>query len=39
MMCLARADFGLERIIAYVTGLSNVHDAIPFPHTPGNARY
>jgi asparaginyl-tRNA synthetase len=35
------AGFGLgfERNIAYVTGLSNVRDAIPFPRTPGNARY
>src|SRR3982075_2143343 len=35
------AGFGLgfERTIPYVTGLSNVRDAIPFPRTPGNARY
>jgi asparaginyl-tRNA synthetase len=35
------AGFGLgfERTIAYVTGLNNVRDAIPFPRTPGNARY
>jgi asparaginyl-tRNA synthetase len=35
------AGFGLgfERTIAYVTGLSNVRDAIPFPRTPGNAKY
>src|SRR6202165_6052980 len=35
------AGFGLgfERTIAYVTGLTNVRDAIPFPRTPGNARY
>ncbi len=30
---------GLERTVAYVTGLSNVRDAIPFPRTPGNAKY
>jgi asparaginyl-tRNA synthetase len=30
---------GLERTIAYVTGLANVRDVIPFPRTPGNARY
>ena len=30
---------GLERTIAYVTGLANVRDAIPFPRTPGNAKY
>ena len=35
------AGFGLgfERTIAYVAGLSNVRDAIPFPRTPGSARY
>ncbi len=35
------AGFGLgfERTISYVTGLSNVRDVIPFPRTPGNARY
>ena len=35
------AGFGLgfERTLAYVTGLSNVRDAIPFPRTPGHARY
>ena len=38
---VAHAGFGLgfERTMAYVTGLSNVRDAIPFPRTPGNARY
>jgi asparaginyl-tRNA synthetase len=30
---------GLERTVVYVAGLSNVRDAIPFPRTPGNARY
>jgi asparaginyl-tRNA synthetase len=35
------AGFGLgfERTIAYVTGLANVRDVIPFPRSPGNARY
>jgi asparaginyl-tRNA synthetase len=35
------AGFGLgfERTVAYVTGLSNVRDAIPFPRTPGSAGY
>jgi asparaginyl-tRNA synthetase len=35
------AGFGLgfERTLAYVTGLANVRDAVPFPRTPGNARY
>jgi len=35
------AGFGLgfERTVAYVTGVSNVRDVIPFPRTPGSARY
>jgi asparaginyl-tRNA synthetase len=35
------AGFGLgfERTVAYVTGLGNVRDVIPFPRTPGNVRY
>jgi asparaginyl-tRNA synthetase len=35
------AGFGLgfERTLAYVTGLANVRDAIPFPRTPGHAEY
>jgi asparaginyl-tRNA synthetase len=32
-------DLGFERTLAYVTGLANIRDAIPFPRTPGNARY
>lgn len=30
---------GLERMVAYVTGLGNVRDAIPFPRTPRNASF
>ena len=35
------AGFGLgfERTISYITGLANVRDVIPFPRTPGKARY
>jgi asparaginyl-tRNA synthetase len=35
------AGFGLgfERTLAYATGLANVRDVIPFPRTPGNAKY
>ena len=38
---VAHAGFGLgfERTVAYVTGLANVRDVIPFPRTPGHARY
>jgi len=35
------AGFGLgfERLIQFVTGLSNIRDVIPFPRTPGNASF
>ncbi|MDY3846526.1 MAG: asparagine--tRNA ligase [Eubacteriales bacterium] len=30
---------GFERIIMYVTGVSNIRDVIPYPRTVGNAEY
>ena len=35
------AGFGLgfERFLMYVTGMENIRDVIPFPRTPGNARF
>ena len=35
------AGFGLgfERLLAYVTGMENVRDVIPFPRTPGHADF
>lgn len=35
------AGFGLgfERIIMYITGVSNIRDVIPYPRTPGNAEF
>lgn len=35
------AGFGLgfERLLSYVTGLTNVRDVIPFPRTPKHARF
>lgn len=35
------AGFGLgfERMLMYVTGMSNIRDVIPFPRTPGNALF
>lgn len=30
---------GLERLVSYVTGVTNVRDVIPFPRTPGSAPY
>ena len=35
------AGFGLgfERMIMYLTGISNIRDVIPFPRTVGNLEY
>ncbi len=35
------AGFGLgfERLVSYVTGMSNVRDVIPFPRTPRSANF
>jgi len=35
------AGFGLgfERMILFITGMSNIRDVIPFPRTPGNAEF
>ena len=35
------AGFGLgfERAVSYITGMNNVRDVIPYPRTPGSARY
>ena len=35
------AGFGLgfERLILFVTGMSNIRDVIPFPRTPGNVSF
>ncbi len=30
---------GLERLILFVTGMSNIRDVIPFPRTPKNAEF
>lgn len=30
---------GFERIIMYMTGMSNIRDVIPFPRTPKNAEF
>jgi asparaginyl-tRNA synthetase len=30
---------GFERLVSYVTGLNNIRDVIPFPRTPGNAKF
>ncbi|MEJ6951682.1 asparagine--tRNA ligase [Natronospora cellulosivora (SeqCode)] len=30
---------GFERILMYISGMSNIRDVIPFPRTPGNAKF
>jgi asparaginyl-tRNA synthetase len=30
---------GFERMIQFVTGMTNIRDVIPFPRTPGNAEF
>lgn len=30
---------GFERLLMYVTGMENIRDVIPFPRTPGNAKF
>ena len=30
---------GFERIIMYITGMTNIRDVIPFPRTPNNADF
>jgi asparaginyl-tRNA synthetase len=30
---------GLDRALAYATGMANIRDVIPFPRTPGNADF
>ena len=35
------AGFGLgfERLIMYITAISNIRDVLPFPRTPGSAEF
>ena len=30
---------GFERLVLFVTGMSNIRDVIPFPRTPKNAEF
>ena len=30
---------GFERMVLFITGMSNIRDVIPFPRTPGNAEF
>ncbi|HAD03147.1 MAG TPA: asparagine--tRNA ligase, partial [Desulfuromonas sp.] len=35
------AGFGLgfERLLMYISGMENIRDVIPFPRTPGSAKF
>jgi asparaginyl-tRNA synthetase len=30
---------GFERLVQFVTGMTNIRDVIPFPRTPGSAEF
>ncbi|MCI6615068.1 MAG: hypothetical protein MSC51_04445, partial [Mollicutes bacterium] len=30
---------GFDRLIMYITGISNIRDTQPYPRTPGSLRY
>jgi asparaginyl-tRNA synthetase len=30
---------GLDRLVTYITGLTNIRDAIPYPRVPGRADF
>ena len=30
---------GLERVIQFITGMTNIRDVVPFPRTPGSAEF
>lgn len=30
---------GLERLVQFISGMENIRDVVPFPRTPGNARF
>jgi asparaginyl-tRNA synthetase len=30
---------GVERVLQFITGMTNIRDVIPFPRTPGNAEF
>ena len=36
---LAGFGLGFERLVMYVTGMTNIRDVIPFPRTPQNAEF
>ncbi len=38
-VCHAGYGLGFERLIMYITGMSNIRDVLPFPRTPGSAEF
>jgi asparaginyl-tRNA synthetase len=30
---------GFDRVLMYMSGMANIRDVIPFPRTPGNAKF
>jgi len=30
---------GFERLVQFITGMTNIRDVIPFPRVPGNASF
>ena len=34
-----RFGLGFERLLMFLTGVSNIRDVIPFARTPGNAEF
>ena len=38
-VCHAGYGLGFERLIMYLTGMSNIRDVLPFPRTPGSAEF
>ncbi|MEZ6078380.1 MAG: amino acid--tRNA ligase-related protein [Pirellulaceae bacterium] len=32
-------ELGFERVVQWVTGMTNIRDCIPFPRTPGSAEF
>ena len=37
--CHSGFVLGFERLVLFVTVMSNIRDVIPFPRTPGNAEF
>lgn len=38
-VCHAGFGLGFERLIMYLTGMTNIRDVLPFPRTPGSAEF